>query len=102
MSTYTVGENELMRLLGHPELGHDALFSRALTLYAAARGRGRGCCGHRSGPAGMAMWRSSVAAALHRHVSVHPGIALSAARQVFGLATDASAVVRVNGQSVAL
>ena len=102
MSTYTVGENELVRLLGHPSMSREPLFARPLALYAVARGRGRGCCGRKAGPAGMAMWRSAAAAALHRHVATHAGVALSAARQVFGLAPDGDVAVCINGQTIAL
>ena len=102
MSTFEIGDGEVMRLLGHPDMARDPLFGRALTLYAVARGRGRGCCGHPAGPAGATMWRSAAVAALHRHVAVHSGVAAAAARQVFGLAPDALVVVAMNGQSIAL
>jgi len=101
MSTFTIGETELISLLGHSSLGRDPLFARPLSLYATARG-GRGCCGPRRGPAGMDMWRSAVAAALHRHLAVHPGVLAAAARQVFSLAGDAQARIVINGQTLVL
>jgi hypothetical protein len=101
MSTFTVGEPELMRLLGHPSVVREPLFARTAVLYAASRG-GRGCCGRKAGPAGAAVWRTVAAASVRRHLATHPGVLLQAARQIFGLPDGLAVQLQVGGQLFAL